>query len=162
MEQPNAQITYRHAKTSRDFEVAKALFIEYGQSLHMDLSFQNFDDELNELPKRYGGSTGDLILAYVDQQLAGGIAIHRFESGVAEMKRLYVRTQFRSLGLGHELVARILASAQSMGYKTVRLDTIPQMKAAQKIYREAGFKKIAPYRYNPVAGTIYLECSLGE
>lgn len=161
MEQPSDQkVTYRHAKTGRDFEVAKDLFIEYEKAMQLDLSFQNFDDELKELPKRYGQPTGDLILASVGHQLAGGIAVHQFEPGIAEMKRLYVKNQFRSLGIGHELVARILASAQKLGYRTIRLDTIPRMKAAQKIYREAGFKDIPPYRYNPVPDALFLECQL--
>lgn len=161
MEQPSAdKVTYRHAQTAHDFEIAKALFVEYSRSLNLDLGFQNFETELTELPKRYGGPNGDLILAYVGHQLAGGIAVHQFAPKIAEMKRLYVKTPFRSLGIGHELVARIMASAQSLGYETIRLDTIPKMQAAQKIYQEAGFKPIAPYRYNPAPGAIYLECQL--
>ena len=156
----DTQVHYQHAKSPMDFQSAKQLFIEYAQSLHLDLAFQNFDEELADLSQRYSGQTGDLIMAYVDHEVAGGVAVHQFESGIGEMKRLYVKDQFRSLGIGHELVARILASAASMGYQSVRLDTIPAMKPAQKIYREAGFQDIEPYRYNPVPGTIYMACEL--
>lgn len=158
MEQVNqAQIEYRHANTAEEFAAAKKIFLEYSKSLGFDLSFQDFSDELNDLATRYNRPKGDLILAYVDSQLAGTVAVHEFEPGIAEMKRLYVRDDFRKLGIGQELVARIVASAKDLGYNAIRLDTLKSMKGALKIYHAAGFKAIDPYRFNPLDGAEYLE-----
>jgi ribosomal protein S18 acetylase RimI-like enzyme len=157
MQQAEQQVDYKHASTAMDFEAAKNVFIEYSKSLGFDLSFQDFADELNDLDTRYNKPKGDLILAYVDSQLAGAVAVHEFEPGIAEMKRLYVRDNFRKLGIGQELVARIIASAEDLGYKAIRLDTLKSMKGALKIYHAAGFKPIDPYRFNPLDGAEYLE-----
>lgn len=157
MQQAEQQVDYKHASTATDFEAAKNVFIEYSKSLGFDLSFQDFSDELNDLDTRYNKPKGDLILAYVDSQLAGAVAVHEFEPEIAEMKRLYVRDDFRKLGIGQELVARIIASAEDLGYKAIRLDTLKSMKGALKIYHAAGFKPIDPYRFNPLDGVEYLE-----
>ena len=93
----------------------------------------------------------------MNDQLAGVVAVHEFEPGIAEMKRLYVRDDFRKLGIGQELVARILASAERLGYQAIRLDTLKSMTGALKIYHAAGFKPIDPYRFNPLDGAEYLE-----
>ncbi|MEN2306905.1 GNAT family N-acetyltransferase [Lentilactobacillus parabuchneri] len=160
--QKQPQIAYKHAVSNEDFELAKRLFIEYSQSLGFDLSFQDFSDELNDLSNRYSQPSGDLILAYVDHQLVGAVAVHPFEPGIAEMKRLYVRDAFRQLGIGQEMVARILVSAKSLGYDAIRLDTLKSMHGALKIYRAAGFKGIDPYRFNPLDGAEYMELRFDE
>lgn len=152
-----AQLEYRHAHSAADFAAAKNIFLEYSKSLGFDLSFQDFSDELNDLGTRYNKPNGDLILAYVDDQLAGVVGVHEFEPGIAEMKRLYVRDKFREFGIGQELVARILVSAENLGYQSIRLDTLKSMKGALKIYRAAGFKDIDAYRFNPLDGAEYLE-----
>ncbi|GEP73624.1 N-acetyltransferase GCN5 [Lentilactobacillus rapi DSM 19907 = JCM 15042] len=154
------QIAYKHATTKADFEAAKQLLIEYANSLGFDLKFQDFATELNELATRYNQPRGDLIMAYVDGELAGAVAVHEFEPGIAEMKRLYVRNGFRQLGIGRELVARILVSAKELGYRSIRLDTLKEMQGALKIYRAAGFKTIDSYRFNPLDGAEYLELQL--
>lgn len=151
------QIEYRHANSADEFKAAKNIFIEYSKSLGFDLSFQDFSDELNQLDTRYHQPKGDLILAYVDSRLAGAVAVHEFEPGIAEMKRLYVRDDFRKLGIGQELVARIVASAKDLGYNAIRLDTLKSMMGALRIYHAAGFKNIDPYRFNPLDGAEYLE-----
>ncbi len=161
MEEPIEQsVTYRHASSQKDFETARDLFVEYAKTLGLDLSFQNFDEELKVLPERYGGAKGDLIFAFVENRLAGAVAVHEFEPGIAEMKRLYVRNAFRGLGIGHELVARIIASATKLGYQKIRLDTLKTMGSARKIYQEAGFYEIGVYRYNPRPDALYMECSV--
>lgn len=157
MQAEQAQPKYKHASTQADFEAAKQLFVEYSQSLRFDLEFQDFKDELKELATRYKQPKGDLILAYVDNHLAGAVAVHEFEPKIAEMKRLYVRDNFRKLGIGQELVARILVSAQHLGYQAIRLDTLKSMVGALKIYHAAGFKQIDSYRFNPLDGAEYLE-----
>lgn len=152
-----AQLKYKHASTAADFNAAKQIFLEYSKSLGFDLGFQDFNDELKELATRYNQPKGDLILAYVNDQLAGVVAVHEIEPGIAEMKRLYVRDDFRKLGIGQELVARILASAERLGYQAIRLDTLKSMTGALKIYHAAGFKPIDPYRFNRLDGAEYLE-----
>lgn len=151
------QVIYHHVSQSLDFQAAKELFVEYSKVMHLDLGFQDFADELKALPDRYSGPKGDLILATVGDQLAGSVAVHEFKPSIAEMKRLYVRDAFRHLGIGQELVARILVSAKSLGYQSIRLDTLDKMQSAIKLYEAAGFKNIQPYRFNPLAGAEFME-----
>jgi putative acetyltransferase len=140
---------------------ARELFLEYAQSLGFSLCFQNFDKELAELPGDYAPPEGRLLLAECEGQLAACVALHKLEAGTCEMKRLYLRPQFRSKGLGRELAERIIAEARQIGYQRMRLDTVePVMKDAVALYRKLGFKEIPPYRPNPIAGALYMELEL--
>jgi len=140
---------------------ARELFLEYAQSLGFSLCFQNFDKELAGLPGDYAPPEGRLLLVECEGQLAGCVALHKLDSGVCEMKRLYLRSQFRGKGLGRALTERIIAEARQIGYRRMRLDTVePVMKDAVAMYRKLGFKGIAPYRPNPIAGTMYMELEL--
>ena len=140
---------------------ARELFLEYAQSLGFSLSFQNFDKELAELPGDYAPPDGRLLLAEYDGQLAGCIALHNLEDGICEMKRLYLRPQFRGKGLGRALADHIIAEARQIGYRRMRLDTVePVMKDAVAMYRRLGFREIAPYCMNPMAGALYMELEL--
>jgi ribosomal protein S18 acetylase RimI-like enzyme len=140
---------------------ARELFLEYAQSLGFSLCFQNFDKELAGLPGDYAPPEGRLLLVECEGQLAGCVALHKLDSGVCEMKRLYLRSQFRGKGLGRALTERIIAEARQIGYRRMRLDTVePVMKDAVAMYRKLGFKEIAPYRPNPIAGTMYMELEL--
>lgn len=139
----------------------RELFLEYAQSLGFSLCFQNFDEELARLPGDYAAPEGRLLLAEYESQLAGCIALHRLEPQICEMKRLYVRPQFRGKGLGRLLAERVITDARSIGYSHMRLDTVePVMSAAVAMYRTLGFKEIAAYRTNPNPGTMYLELLL--
>jgi putative acetyltransferase len=101
------------------------------------------------------------LLAEYDGQLAGCVALHPWEPGVCEMKRLYLRPSFRGKGLGRVIAERIIAEARNIGYQLMRLDTIePIMKDAVEMYRKLGFREIAPYRPNPIAGAMYMELEL--
>jgi putative acetyltransferase len=140
---------------------ARELFLEYTQSLGFSLCFQNFDQELASLPGDYIPPDGRLLLAEWQGQPAGCIAMHKLGEGVCEMKRLYLRPQFRGKGLGRILAERIIAEAREIGYRHMRLDTVgPVMKDAVALYRRLGFKEIAPYCTNPMPGTLYMELEL--
>jgi putative acetyltransferase len=140
---------------------ARELFLEYAQSLGFSLCFQNFDKELAELPGDYAPPEGRLLLAEYENRLAACVALHKLEPGICEMKRLYLRPTFRGKGIGRTLAERIIAEARQIGYHCMRLDTVePVMKDAVAMYRKLGFKEIAPYRPNPIAGAMYMELEL--
>jgi putative acetyltransferase len=149
------------AATPSDVVDAKALFLEYAQSLGFSLCFQGFDEELAGLPGRYAPPSGSLFLARVGGDLAGCIALRALEAdGVCEMKRLYVRDKFRGLGLGRGLAEHVIGEARRMGYSKMRLDTLPTMVRAIPMYRKLGFVEIEPYTVNPVEGALFLEKTL--
>jgi len=146
---------------------ARELFLEYAKSLGFSLCFQNFDQELAGLPGDYAPPDGRLLLAYHENRLAGCVALHKFEGEIGgvkicEMKRLYLRPQFRGKGVGTALVVSVIDEARKVGYARMRLDTVePIMKNAVAIYRRFGFREIAPYRPNPIEGALYMELELG-
>ena len=140
---------------------ARELFLEYAQSLGMNLCFQNFEQELATLPGDYAPPHGRLLLAEYESHLAGCGALHEWEPGICEMKRLYLRPSFRGKGLGRVLAEAIITEARNIGYQRMRLDTIePIMKDAVEMYRKLGFREITPYRPNPIAGAMYMELLL--
>lgn len=139
---------------------ARRLLVEYARSLDVDLSFQNFEQELDEFPCGYLPPDGALILAFHDARLAGSVARRRLDGRICEMKRLYLRPGFRGLGVGRELAAAVIDAARSAGYLSMRLDTLPGMHDAQRLYRALGFREIDAYYENPVVGTRYMELDL--
>jgi putative acetyltransferase len=154
-------LTFAQAESPQQVARARELFLEYAQSLGFSLCFQNFDRELAGLPGDYAPPGGRLLLAEWEGQLAGCVALHALDPGICEMKRLYLRSQFRGKGLGRLLADHVIAEARQIGYETMRLDTIePVMKDAVAMYRRLGFKEIAPYRANPIAGALYMELRL--
>jgi putative acetyltransferase len=154
-------LSFAQAESEAQIAQARELFLEYAQSLGFSLCFQNFDRELASLPGDYAPPTGRLLLAECDAQLAGCVALHKIEDGICEMKRLYLRSQFRGKGLGRVLAERIITEARQIGYQRMRLDTVePVMKDAVAMYRRFGFKEIAPYCKNPIAGALYMELLL--
>jgi ribosomal protein S18 acetylase RimI-like enzyme len=149
------------AETPSQLAHARELFLEYAQSLGFSLCFQNFDKELATLPGDYAPPAGRLLLAEYEGQLAGCVALHPLEPGICEMKRLYLRPNFRGKSLGRALADRIITEARQIGYQRMRLDTVePVMKDAVAMYRKIGFREIAPYCTNPIAGALYMELSL--
>jgi len=142
-----------------------AIFLEYAQSLKVDLCFQNFDDELRNLPGEYAEPRGALLLAQVNGEIAGCCALRPLDgcdySNAAEMKRLYVRPAFRGLGLGRQLADAILDAARHAGYACVLLDTLDDMEAARALYEDLGFEEVPPFYHNPHAGAHYLKVDIG-
>jgi len=154
-------LAFAQAETQGQITQARELFLEYAESLGFSLCFQNFDQELASLPGGYAPPDGRLLLVEYEDQLAGCVALHQLEPGVCEMKRLYVRPNFRGMGLGRALADHIIAEARRIGYQRMRLDTVePVMKDAVAMYRKLGFKEIAPYCANPMSGVIYMELQL--
>ncbi len=149
------------AESATQIAQARELFAEYARSLNFDLCFQSFDKELAGLPGDYAPPDGRLLLAEYQSQLAGCVALHKLDAEICEMKRLYLRPQFRGKGIGRALAETVIAEARSIGYRSMRLDTVePVMKDAVAMYRRFGFKEITPYRVNPIAGTLYMELEL--
>jgi GNAT superfamily N-acetyltransferase len=144
-----------------ELQVVRELFLEYAQSLGFSLCFQNFEQELAGLPGDYAPPRGRLLLAFSGSRPAGCVALHPIDAEVCEMKRLYLRPEFRSKGIGRVLAEKIIAEARGIGYKQMRLDTVePVMKDAVAMYRRFGFREISPYRPNPIAGAMYMELDL--
>lgn len=141
-------------------EAARALFREYARSLPFDLDFQDFDAELADIGHHYAPPRGRLYIALADDRPAGCAALRDFGRGVCEMKRLYVRPEFRRRHIGRQLAETVIEAARGIGYHCMRLDTVPAMKSANNLYAELGFKPIGAYRFNPVEGAVYLELKL--
>jgi putative acetyltransferase len=148
------------ANSVDDRHHVQQLFEEYAASLGVDLGYQGFGEELRSLPGKYARPYGRLLLASRDDEVLGCVALRRIERGVCEMKRLYVRPQFRTLGVGRMLAERVIEEAREIGYQCMRLDSLPMMKAATTLYRRLGFKVIPPYCDNPVEGALFLELQL--
>jgi putative acetyltransferase len=171
------------AETREGVKQASVLFREYAASLGVDLSFQNFEQELASLPGDYAPPGGRLFLAVLDEappaelgsssstsstsftsstspSVAGCIALRKIDAETCEMKRLYVRPEFRGHGAGRALARAVIEAAREIGYRRLRLDTLPQMTEAQALYRDLGFREIPPYRHNPIVGSRYFELEL--
>jgi ribosomal protein S18 acetylase RimI-like enzyme len=146
--------------TGENLEFTKTLFEEYAESLDFDLDFQNFDKELADFPGDYAPPKGCLLLAKDEDKIAGCVALRELSEGVCEMKRLYVKPQFRGFGIGKILAEAVIQEAHKIGYARMRLDTAPSMQAARALYMSLGFKKINPYRYNPIEGAVFMELSM--
>jgi ribosomal protein S18 acetylase RimI-like enzyme len=141
-------------------EACRALFVEYQQALGVSLCFQGFDEELASLPGAYARPRGRLLLARVAGMPAACVALRPLGANDGEMKRLYVRPQFRGMGLGRALAEIVIDEARAIGYASVKLDTLPQMREAQALYAGLGFRDVAPYNDNPVAGARFLSLAL--
>lgn len=155
----NIQIV--EAISSKQIDLARILFQEYGASLDVDLCFQGFDEELASLPGKYASPQGGLFIAVSEHEPLGCVAVRPLEEEhVAELKRLYVRRNARGHQLGLLLVQTALSRARQVGYHKLRLDTLPSMQTAQQLYRDLGFHETSPYTFNPVPGVAYMELDL--
>jgi GNAT superfamily N-acetyltransferase len=155
-------IEYICNPAGRHLEEIRDLFREYVNWLGVDLSFQDFEKELETLPGKYAPPEGTIILASVNGRPAGCVALRKIDADSCEMKRLFVRDSFRGSGIGRELVHRIIKEAVSYGYKKMLLDTLESMKSARKLYEDAGFIVRDPYYHNPLEGAVFMELDLTD
>ena len=149
-------IVIRQALDPNSIESIRALFTEYQESLGVDLSFQNFENELLTLPGDYAPPGGTLLIAEDNRAAAGCAALRPLFGGNCEMKRLYVRPQYRSSGVGRQLAERLIEEALGLNYERIYLDTLPMMTGAQKLYERLGFQDVQAYRPNPIAGSRFM------
>lgn len=178
------EVQIKPARFPEDAEAIVSLFTGYATSLGIDLSFQSFQEELNSLPGKYasaqGGSlliarassvendakVGPLVTAPASTSLThstlGCVALRCSSDGWCEMKRLFVHSEARGGNLGERLVKAILGEARKLGYKGMRLDTLPEMTAAQRLYRKYGFVDIAPYYETPIQRTVFMGCDFSR
>lgn len=156
-------LTIIQAESASQIESARALFREYESWLGMSLCFQDFENEVATLPGKYAMPDGRLYIAYFDENLAGCIALRKLEDGICEMKRLFVRDEFRGQQIGIRLIERLIADAHEIGYSKMRLDTYrPKMGRAVKLYESHGFYQIEPYYENPHNDVLFMEAELSR
>lgn len=151
------------AISPEDVAHARTLFSEYAAELNgVDLEFQGFAQELETLPGAYAPPRGCLLLARHSGSVAGCIALRPIDETTCEMKRMYVRPKFRKLQIGSALAQVLVAEARRLGYERMRLDTLPTMRSAIRLYESLGFERIAPYYDTPVADTVFMELELAR
>lgn len=143
-----------------EIAAVKALFLEYAQSLGFSLGFQGFEAEMATFPAKYSPPQGGLLLARVDGEPAGAVGVWQQAPGICEMKRLYVKPQFRRLDLGRRLAAAVVEEGRRLGYGAMRLDTLKTMVAARRLYAGMGFVEVEPYYHNPMPDVVYMELPL--
>lgn len=149
------------AETPEQIEQARTLFREYEMWFGLSLCFQNFDEEVANLPGKYAKPDGRLFLAFSGEKIAGCIALRKLEEKVCEMKRLFVREEFRGLRIGKLLIEKVIEEAKLAGYEKMRLDTFPpKMSKAVKLYASYDFREISPYYQNPYDKVLYMEREL--
>jgi ribosomal protein S18 acetylase RimI-like enzyme len=153
-------VAISNAETDSDFAEARALFEEYAASLGVDLCFQNFGHELDNMREMYGAPSGCILLARRQDAILGCVALRPFGETVCEMKRLYVRPEERGVNVGRRLAVEILGRARRAGYQRMVLDTLESLKAARALYQSLGFREVEPYYTNPLEGVVYMELEL--
>ena len=136
------------------------MFEEYVRSLNVDLSFQDLSNELENIQNQYGKPEGALLLVCDGDKFIGCSGVRKLDHETAELKRMYVKNEYRGHQIGKSLLEHSIELAKQLGYTKIRLDTLKNMSSAQKLYLSFGFYKIPPYRFNPLPGTIYLEKEL--
>ena len=146
--------------TETEYAAASALFKEYAEWLNIDLSFQNFEEELLQLKEMYSEPTGGIFLLQQGEEFIGCVAIRKKGEGIAELKRMYIQPDIRKAGAGTMLLEKALTAAKELGYQIIRLDTLATMTPAINLYKKHGFYEIDPYYFNPETNAIFFERKL--
>jgi GNAT superfamily N-acetyltransferase len=155
-----APVVLVQPQSEADWSDARTLVQEYADTLGVDLSFQDFANELRQLSAEYAPPLGAFFLATEGAERLGCVGLRQFSEGVAEIKRLYIRPAARGRGLGRTLAQAAVAAGQRLGYRRLLLDTLPSMREAHALYASLGFKPVEAYRFNPVPGTAFLALEL--
>ena len=142
-------------------EQVRKLLDAYGNTRKGDPALASYQHEIQALPGKYAPPSGILLLAEWEGKAAGCVALRELGEGFGEVKRLYVSPDYRRKGIAVKLMERLLEEAEKLGYKGLRLDSIPKMQAAQRLYESIGFHEIPPYWQNPNEGTRYFEMVWG-
>ena len=152
----------KRAETPSELDEVRLLFREYEAYLGVDLCFQCFEKELARLPGRYAPPGGTLLIGLTEGKVAGCVAIRALGESVCEMKRLFVRPEFRRMGLGRQLAQTAIDVACQLGYSLMRLDTLDRLTEAMRLYESLGFRRTEPYYRNPLPGAVYWELDSRE
>jgi ribosomal protein S18 acetylase RimI-like enzyme len=153
-------IHIRKPESEEDIEIARELILEYGRLRNFDAAMGDYEKELAELPGEYSFPNGSLLIAFYNDDPVGCVALRMIDDDFCEMKRLYVKPEFRGREIGKALVRRLIKEACQIGYKFMRLDNHPWMKEAESLYLSVGFKEIEAYRFNPTKGVKFFELDL--
>jgi putative acetyltransferase len=153
-------VEFIRAASAADYQAAASLFREYAAWLGIDLSFQDFENELLELRDQYGPPNGGIILCRSGDAYIGCAGVREWEGEEAELKRMYLQPQQQGKGFGKRLLTETLELARELGYKSIRLDTLDKLEAALQLYRQQGFTETPPYYHNPNAGVIFMQLTL--
>ena len=151
-----------NVETPGELEEIRCLFREYENFLGVDLCFQGFEEELKTLPGNYAPPKGRLLLAQDYRDVMGCVALRELEASTCEMKRLYVRSNYRGKKLGRKLAEKIIEEARQIGYSRMRLDSLQCLNEALALYKSLGFKEVHSYYHNPLPDVVYMELELNE
>lgn len=153
-------INLKEAQSKEDYAIAINLFQAYAAQLEVDLSFQNFAQEIKDIESQYAQPNGAIYIAYDKDIAIGCFGVRAFEPSICELKRMYLKDTYRGQGIGRLLLEKSIGVGAALNYKKMRLDTLPSMQSAIKLYQKLGFYEIEPYRFNPIKGTKYFELKL--
>jgi len=162
MNKPIVDIQQLKPTDQAELEHVRQFFRDYAANIGVDLSFQNFAEEMTALPGPYAAPEGRLYLAKIDGQTVGCVGVRQFSDGVCEMKRLYVDPDSRGAGAGRALAMAAIEAARELGYQRMILDTLPTMRLALKLYRQLGFEETPAYYPSPIEGTVFLTLDLSQ
>lgn len=150
----------REAQFPSDQAALVALIREYADWLNIDMSFQNFDEEMAQIDSQYCLPSGMLWVVQEALQLVACVGFKRFDSTTAEVKRLYVQPAYRGCHWGDELMHKVIDTTRQLGYQRLVLDTVPQTVASHGLYLRLGFTPIAPYYCGPTLAIQFFELKL--